>query len=249
LDLRVPDRSVSYADDMAMHFQDSICFSNVSYSYGSGSKIELNKINFRIKKGEKIGIIGPTGSGKSTLLDLIMGLLLPTQGDIFVDDAQLNSKNCPYWQRRIAHVPQSVFLSDSSVAQNIAFCVPPEEIDFRLVKAAADMAQISREIESWDSGYHTVIGERGVRLSGGQRQRIGIARALYKKASLIILDEATSALDYKTEDMVMQAIGGISDAVTIFMVAHRLSTLRNCDRIIEVSDGQIKRTGTYQEMI
>lgn len=249
LSLKVPDLSISFDHDAMMSFQDSIQLNNVSYSYEPDSKAALNEINLRIKKGEKIGVVGLTGSGKSTLLDLLMGLLEPTRGDIFIDDAQLNSKSCPHWQRRIAHVPQAIFLSDCSVAQNIAFGVPPEEIDFRLVKAAADKAQISSEIESWDDGFYTVIGERGVRLSGGQRQRIGIARALYKKADVIILDEATSALDYKTEEMVMNAIEEASDKATIIMIAHRLSTLRNCDRIIEVSDGKIKRIGNYQEMI
>jgi ABC-type multidrug transport system fused ATPase/permease subunit len=250
LSLKVPDSSSMSCDhDAMMNFQDSIRLDNVSYSYGPDSKVALNEINLRIKKGEKIGVVGLTGSGKSTLLDLLMGLLEPSRGGIFIDNAQLNSKSCPYWQRRIAHVPQAIFLSDCSVIQNIAFGVPPEEVDFHRAKVAAEKAQISSEIESWDDGYLTVIGERGVRLSGGQRQRIGIARALYKKADVIILDEATSALDYKTEEMVMNAIEEVSDKATIFMIAHRLSTLRNCDRIIEVSDGKIKRICNYQEMI
>jgi ATP-binding cassette subfamily B protein len=249
LSLKIPDRSISFDHDVIMNFQDSIRFDDVSYSYGPDSKTALNEVNLRFKKGEKIGIIGLTGSGKSTLLDLLMGLLEPTQGDIFIDNAQLNPKSCPYWQRRIAHVPQAIFLSDCSVLQNIAFGVPPEEIDFHRAKAAAEKAQISSEVESWDDGYLTVIGERGVRLSGGQRQRIGIARALYKRADVIILDEATSALDYKTEEKVMHAIEEASDKATIFMIAHRLSTLRNCDRIIEISDGKIQRICTYQEMI
>lgn len=248
LNIKIPNHASKYDPDVILNFQTSIRLNNVSYSYGSDSKIALNKINLIIKKGEKIGIIGLTGSGKSTLLDLLMGLLEPTEGDIFIDTSRLDAKNYVYWQKRLAHVPQSIFLSDSSVAQNIAFGVPAEEIDFHLVKAAADKAQISSEIESWDHGYHAVIGERGVRLSGGQRQRIGVARALYKKADVIILDEATSALDYKTEEKVIHAIEDSSDQATIFMIAHRLSTLRNCDRIIEVQDGQITRIGTYREM-
>lgn len=249
LSLKVPDRAATNDHAVTMNFQNYIQLNKVSYSYGPDSKIALNEINLKIKKGEKIGIIGLTGSGKSTLLDLIMGLLEPTAGDIFIDNTQLDSTSCPYWQKRIAHVPQAIFLSDSSVLQNIAFGVPPDEIDFSLVKAAADRAQISSEIESWEDGYRTVIGERGVRLSGGQRQRIGIARALYKKADVIIFDEATSALDFKTEEMVMHAIEKACNNATIFLIAHRLSTLRNCDRIIEILDGQIKRIGTYQEMI
>ncbi|BEI38350.1 ABC transporter ATP-binding protein [Polynucleobacter sp. HIN8] len=249
MSLKAPNQLSLNDLDIKMSFDEFIKLDNVSYSYRCDSKIILNEINLKIYRGEKIGIIGLTGGGKSTLLDLIMGLLEPTSGSIYIDNIQLNSKNCSRWQRRITHVPQGIFLSDSSVAQNIAFGVPSNEIDYRLVKAAADMAQISSEIESWKEGYRTVIGERGIRLSGGQRQRIGIARAFYKKADVIILDEATSALDLKTEEMVIHALEKTSDKFTIFMVAHRLSTLKNCDRVIEISDGHIKRIGTYQEMI
>lgn len=248
LNIKIASYAVVDGPNVILNFQDSIRLNDVSYSYVANTKTALNKINLRIKKGEKIGIIGLTGSGKSTLLDLLMGLLEPTEGDIFIDGSRLDTKNYHYWQKRVAHVPQAIFLFDSSVAQNIAFGVPAEEIDYHLVKVAANRAQISNEIESWKDGYHTVIGERGVRLSGGQRQRIGIARALYKKADVIILDEATSALDYKTEEMVIRAIENSSDQATIFMIAHRLSTLRNCDRIIEVYDGQISRIGTYHEI-
>ena len=249
LSLKVPDRAATDDHAVTMNFLDSIQLNNVSYSYRSDSKIALNEINLKIKKGEKIGVVGLTGSGKTTLLDLLMGLLEPTEGDIFIDNVKLNYKNCSYWQRKIAHVPQAIFLSDSSVAQNIAFGVPCDKIDFSLVKAAADRAQISSEIESWEDGYQTVIGERGVRLSGGQRQRIGIARALYKKTDVIVFDEATSALDYKTEELVMNDIEKAPQNATIFMIAHRLSTLRNCDRIIEISDGRISRVVSYAEFI
>lgn len=209
----------------------------------------LNGINLEIQKGAIIGVIGATGSGKSTLIDILMGLLHPTSGNLKVDNTIITETNKFGWQAKLAHVPQSIFLSDASIAENIALGIPKSDIDNDLVQESAKQAQIHESILSWNEGYSTVVGERGVRISGGQRQRIGIARALYKKASVIIFDEATSALDSETERSVMQSIVGLNKEITIIIVAHRLTTLQDCSNIIELCDGKILRQGVYNEII
>ena len=216
---------------------------NVSKKFKSGksSTQALQDINLEIKKGANIGFIGTTGSGKSTLLDIIMALLHPTAGSISVDGVIITEKNHRGWQSHIAHIPQAIFLSDATISENIAFGMPADKINYEQVEKAAKQAQIHDTIISWDNGYDTEVGERGVRLSGGQRQRIGIARALYKQAEVLILDEATSALDNATEKTVMDAIHETSKDITILMVAHRLSTLQGCDQIIELENGKIKQ--------
>lgn len=230
-------------------FQKGIQLRDLGFRYGPKSLPVLQDLNLSIPRGSRIGFIGATGSGKSTLLDVIMGLLVPTDGSVWIDDAPLEMANQRAWQSRIAHVPQSIYLSDGSIAGNIAFGVEPDQIDHERVRQAARQAQIASYIESLDAGYDTCVGERGVRLSGGQRQRIGIARALYKQAEVIIFDEATSALDNETERAVMDAIDGLGKSLTILMIAHRLSTLQRCDQIIELSHGHIVRTGTYDQMV
>ena len=202
-----------------------------------------------IFKGSKVGFIGLTGSGKSTLLDVVMGLLEPTTGSLEVDGQAIMASNQRAWQAHIAHVPQAIFLADSTIEDNIAFGVPKDQIDFLRVQQAAQKAQIADSIESWPSRYQTVVGERGIRLSGGQRQRIGIARALYKQADVIIFDEATSALDTETEQSVMQSIEGLSKDLTLLIIAHRLTTLKNCTQIVELGGGGVKRVGSYQDMV
>jgi ATP-binding cassette subfamily B protein len=196
-----------------------------------------------------VGFIGSTGAGKSTLLDIVMGLLEPTAGTLMVDGFPITAANKRGWQAHIAHVPQAIFLADTSIEENIAFGVPKNQIDFNRVKQAAQQAQISEIIETWPQKYRTFVGERGVRLSGGQRQRIGIARALYKQADVIIFDEATSALDNETEEAVMQAIDGLSNNLTILIIAHRLTTLKNCTEIVELANGAIARLGSYSKMV
>jgi ATP-binding cassette subfamily B protein len=232
-----------------LEFRKTIKFQRVGFSYANDERLILDDLNLTIFKGSRIGIIGSTGSGKSTLIDLLMGLLKPTYGDISVDDLPMTDLNRQSWQRMIAHVPQSIYLTDTTVAENIAFGVPFAEIDMERVQLAAQQAQIDGFIESRPNGYQSLLGERGVYLSGGQRQRIGIARALYKQASILVFDEATSALDAKTEQEVMQAIEGLSENLTILIIAHRLTTLKNCTQIVELSDGRIKRTGTYQDIV
>ena len=181
-------------------------------------------------------MIGRTGSGKSTLLDILMGLLIPTTGEIKIDNKKITSSNRQQWQKHIAHVPQAIFLADNTVEENIAFGVPKDEIDIERVRLAAQQAQIAETIESWPKQYQTFVGERGILLSGGQRQRIGIARALYKRADVIIFDEATSALDNDTERAVMQAIEALSKDLTLLIIAHRLTTLKNCTQIVDLSN-------------
>ena len=209
----------------------------------------MDDINLNIPKGTKIGFIGSTGSGKSTIIDILMGLLEPTEGKILVDGQPLNHELYRAWQSTIAHVPQSIFLADTTISGNIAFGIPTKQIDYDRVKLAAKQARLAEFIESRPEGYNAIVGERGVRLSGGQRQRIGIARALYKQASVLVFDEATSALDNDTEQSVMQAIDGLSYDMTIFIVAHRLTTLKNCDFIVQLESGKISNKYTYEQLI
>jgi ABC-type bacteriocin/lantibiotic exporter with double-glycine peptidase domain len=216
----------------------SIRLESVCFSYGLEMPKVLNGFDLEISRGERIGLTGCTGSGKSTLVDLLMGLLKPTGGRLLVDGMDLYDPTQPHlltaWRAGVAHVPQSIYLADSSIAENIAFGVPRHQIDFNRVKMAAEKARVASYIASTPKGYQTFVGERGIRLSGGQRQRIGIARALYKSANLLVLDEATSALDNRTEEEVMQSVYSLGTDVTVIMIAHRLSTLANCTRIIEL---------------
>lgn len=246
LDQQQPDdarQSVS----KPLAFQETISFENVCFRYDDDSWV-LEDINLTIAKGTRIGFVGITGSGKSTLLDLQMSLLEPTKGRILVDGEPINSENRHAWQSAIAHVPQSIFLADTTIAENIAFGVPVDEIDMDRVYQAAKQAQISGFIENSPEGYNAFVGERGIRLSGGQRQRIGIARALYKKASVLIFDEATSALDSDTEKEVMNAIENLNRDLTILIIAHRLSTLKNCDMIVRLDSGKIAPESVPDDM-
>ena len=243
------DPFIEIKELLALPFRNYIKLNNVSYQFPSTERRVLNQINLNIKKGGRIGFIGTTGSGKSTLMDLIMGLVSPSLGEISVDNAAIDQSNIKKWQKNIAHVPQTIYLADVTIAENIAFGLPKSEVDYRRVMEAARQAKISDFIESLPDGFKTVFGERGVRLSGGQKQRIGIARALYKKSSVIIFDEATSALDEKTEKEVMDAINELSSELTILIVAHRITTLSRCEMIVELDDGFIKRICSYKELI
>lgn len=227
-------------------FQDSIRFDNVYFHYGDKGPWVIDGANLNIKKGTRVGFIGSTGSGKSTVLDLLMYLLEPTQGKIWVDDQIIDNKLQRAWQRAIAHVPQSIYLADTTIAENIAFGVPIDQIDLDRVRQAASQAQIVEFIENSPEGYHTFVGERGIRLSGGQRQRIGIARALYKQATVLVFDEATSALDNVTEEAVMSSIENLNRDLTILMIAHRITTLKNCDMIVQLERGKIVAQGSYE---
>jgi len=249
LDQPLVEDGGSSCTPVGIRFNQAIRLDGVSFRYSPQAPLVLRNLSIALPKGERVGFIGATGSGKSTLLDILMGLLQPTEGCMLIDEVALSGGNRRAWQAHIAHVPQTIFLSDATIAENIAFGVPRDEVDLERVKTAARQAQISEVIESWSEQYDTLVGERGVKFSGGQRQRIGIARALYKQADVIIFDEATSALDNETERAVMQAIDGLGNHLTILIVAHRLTTLKNCSQIIELHNGELKRVGSYADIV
>jgi len=230
-------------------FNKKIELEDISFTYHNGEHLVLKDINLSIHRGDKIGIVGESGSGKSTLVDIIMGLLQPTAGTLTVDDIKIDLNNCKSWQLQIAHVPQSIFLIDGSLEENIAFGIPRDEINLMAVRRSAKQAKILDLIDSSSDTEVVKVGERGVRLSGGQRQRVGIARALYKNAQILIFDEATSALDIETEKNIMDSIDGLSEDLTLIIIAHRLDILSRCSKIVEVSNGAIKSVSTYKEFI
>ena len=225
----------------------------VHFSYGMDQPEVLRGLDLEIRRGERVGLIGSTGSGKSTTTDVLMGLLEPTEGAVLVDGHDLHdpahSGFLLSWRAAIAHVPQSIYLADSSIAENIAFGVPRDKIDMARVRKAAMQAQIAKFIESSSEGYESFVGERGIRLSGGQRQRIGIARALYKEASVLVFDEATSALDTDTEQALMESINQLTRDLTIVMIAHRLTTVQCCDRLLRLSEGSVSADGPPHEVL
>lgn len=232
-----------------MPFERAVTFRNVEFRYADGGALVLDGIDLEIARGSRVGFVGRTGSGKSTIMDLTMGLLRPTGGSIEVDGVPLDEGNLASWQAQIAHVPQHIYLSDESFAENVAFGVPEREIDHDRVVAACRKADIHDFIAAQPDGYGSHVGERGVRLSGGQRQRIGIARALYKKSSLLVLDEATSALDEETEAAVIAAVERLGRGHTILMIAHRVSTLRGCDVVFRLDGGRIVQRGGFAEVV
>ncbi len=224
---------------------------NVCFAYKGVKNNTLNNINLTIKKGEKLGIIGESGSGKSTLLDIIMGLLTPTKGKLYLDGFDLHARKnrnlLLEWRSGLSHVPQNIYLSDSNFEENIALGSSNLKTNQEKLKLAAKKAQLSSFIDSLDKKYKSEIGEDGIKLSGGQRQRIGIARAMYKNSNFLILDEATSALDTKTEKALMKNIDQLSEDITIILVSHRLSSLKNCDKIITIENGKIISLGIPEE--
>lgn len=234
-----PEFFNSRSNQSELKFDGQIRFENILFSYPGNPKLIFNGLNLTIKKGQRVGVIGATGSGKSTFLDILMGLLWVQRGMFVVDDVPVTKETMPLWRRRVAHVPQSIYLADGSIAENIAFGCPFSEIDMDLVKKVAHEAKLDAVIEALPRKYDSNVGERGVMLSGGQRQRIGIARALYKQADVIVLDEATSALDEGTEEDLMQNIYDLNPELTLVIVAHRLSTLKGCSRILKIDDGVV----------
>lgn len=228
-------------EPVALTLAKSIRLKDIYFRYPQSERMIIQGMNLDIKAGERIGIIGSTGSGKSTTIDILMGLLTPSSGMLEIDGINLYAgnfgKSIQAWRSSISHVPQSIYLADCSIAENVAFGIPPAEIDLQRVKYASKVAQIAGFIESLPEGYSTFVGERGVRLSGGQRQRIGIARALYRETPVLIFDEATSALDDETEGRLMQSIHTLSRKITLIMIAHRLTTLKRCDRIFKIENG------------
>lgn len=233
-----------------MPLKESIRLKDVDFRYAVDAPLVLDGLDLTIPKGAHVGIVGATGAGKSTVLDILMALLEPSGGELLVDGVAITTAaRRKAWQRAIGHVPQSIYLADASIAENIAFGVPRAEIEMDRVRQAARQAQLAEFVESRPEGYGAQVGERGIRLSGGQRQRIGIARALYKRASVLVLDEATSALDNVTEQCLMEAIDTLDRNLTIVMIAHRLTTVRRCDTIVELRGGKIVAQGAYIELL
>ncbi len=236
------ERFFSIDKNKIFNFKSYLELKNVCFKYHGSENLILKRINLKILKGERIGIVGETGCGKSTLLDILLGLSEPSNGEFVVDGINIyknkDDSTVQYWRNIVSHVPQNIFLADASFAENIAFGIPKAEIDILRVKKSAKKAQIANYIEDTKNGYKTIVGERGIKLSGGQKQRIAIARALYKNSKILVFDEATSALDSKTENSIISSIEILSKEITIIMVAHRLSTLKKCDRLIFMDKGQ-----------
>jgi ABC-type multidrug transport system fused ATPase/permease subunit len=223
---------------------------DVSYGYPNAARPALHQLSLTIQAFSTVGIVGSTGSGKTTTVDLVLGLLRPREGSILADDVEITDERVRAWQRSLGYVPQQIFLADETVAGNIAFGLPAREIDRAAVERAARIANLHDfVIGELPDGYETKVGERGVRLSGGQRQRIGIARALYHDPDVLILDEATSALDNLTEQAVMEAVHRLGSRKTIVLIAHRLTTVRNCDCIYLLEQGRLMASGPYEELI
>jgi len=229
-------------------FKNTLTFKDISFSYPGTKKKALDKINLDIHPGQFIGLVGSSGSGKSTLADVFLGLLKPTSGEIIIDNEILSDLDLRQWQNNIGAVSQSIFLSDSSIKENIAFGLRHDEIIDEKVILAARLANLSDFIGTLPEGLKTNVGERGIQLSGGQRQRIGIARALYNNASILVFDEATSALDGLTEKKVMDAIYNLSGSKTIITIAHRLATIKKCDLIYLLDEGKIIDSGKYDDL-
>jgi ABC-type multidrug transport system fused ATPase/permease subunit len=233
-------------------FNRELTLERIGFSYAVSSEFSLKEINLHILKNTTIGLIGETGCGKTTLVDIIMGLLPPSSGSILVDGTPVAvpGPDLEAWQRNFGYVPQQIYLSDDTVAANIAFGIPGDMRDNTAVERAARVANLHNFIVSeLSSGYDTLVGERGIRLSGGQRQRIGIARSLYHDPNILVMDEATSALDSITEGVVMEAIHNLLHSKTIIIIAHRLSTVRECDNICLMEKGLVTAQGTYDELL
>lgn len=245
LQLEIPPHQ---PEEMQLAMSGNVVLQNVTFIYNGTTNPSLDDVSLTIHKGETVGLIGPSGSGKSTLVDVILGLLHPSSGDLFLDGQSIQN-NLRSWQNQIGYVPQAIFLSDDTLRRNIAFGLADQKIDNSAVARAVKSARLSEFIESLPDGLETIVGERGVRLSGGQRQRIGIARALYHNPQVIVLDEATSALDGITESEVMDAIDALKGSKTVVIVAHRLSTVENCDRIFRMEAGKLVETGTPTEIL
>jgi ABC-type multidrug transport system fused ATPase/permease subunit len=228
--------------------RDEIRFKDVSFQYAPERRWALESVDLRIAARSTVGFVGANGSGKTTLMDLLAGLLLPTKGELLIDGVALNAADRAAWHARIAYVPQSIFLLDASIAENIAFGILQNAIDWRRMVQAARLAQLEDFIASLPEGYEHRVGERGIRLSGGQRQRIGIARALYKEASVLLMDEATTALDGLTEAELMSALGALRGRCTIVLIAQRMSTVRSCDVIFQLDNGRITGSGSHDDL-
>jgi ABC-type multidrug transport system fused ATPase/permease subunit len=232
-----------------LHPKEKIALENITFTYPGKTEPALSQLSLLIPANTVTGIVGPSGSGKSTLIDILLSLIDPQDGQLMVDSHIINNDNRRSWQNSIGFVPQSIFLSEGTIAENIAFGIPKKQIDLEQVQKVLKLAHLSELVESLDDGIDAKVGERGVQLSGGQRQRIGIARALYNKAEVLVFDEATSSLDGITEKMIMDAIDNFTGQKTIILIAHRLKTVQKCDQIFYINNGKVAGHGTYQELI
>lgn len=233
-----------------LNFQNKIELRNIHFSYNNSHKKLIQSLNLKIPAFSTVGFVGITGAGKTTTIDLILGLLTPEQGEILVDSKLITKSNMASWQNKIGYVPQNIFLADDTIISNIAFGIPAQEVDLNAIERAARMANIHNFIiNELENGYQTLVGDRGIRLSGGQRQRIGIARALYHDPEILVLDEATNSLDTLTEDVILEAIHELTRKKTIIIIAHRISTLQECDMIFVLKDGKIIASDTYQALL
>jgi len=231
----------------ALRFDKTIELKDVYYQYPNAKKSVLNGISLIIPKQYSVGLVGPSGAGKTTIIDVIVGLLMPAQGEVLIDGKGIKD-NLANWQRMIGYIPQNIYLSDDTIRRNVAFGLTNEEIDEEQVWSALASAQLEKFVKSLPEGLDTFIGERGIRLSGGQRQRIGIARALYHNPEVLIMDEGTASLDNETEWEIMQAVRNLCGTKTIIIVAHRLGTVKSCDRLYFIRDGEVIDYGRYEEL-
>lgn len=237
-------------NQLSLPFNKSIELKNISFSYNLKNRSIIKNVSFKIPAFSKVGIVGATGSGKSTVIDIILGLLTPNHGNLYVDDIKIDKNNLSSWQKKIGYVPQQIYLSDESIISNIALGTDKDKIDYNQIVKVSKIANLHEFIDKeLPNKYDTLVGERGVRLSGGQRQRIGIARALYHKPSILVLDEATSALDNLTENSVLEAVLNFGKNITILLVAHRLTTVKNCDNIFFFEKGKMIANGNFNELI
>jgi len=233
-----------------MPFNTSLQLKDISYNYPNTNESVICDFSLSIKHNTSVGLIGPTGAGKTTLVDIILGLLTPQEGEFSVDGAKIDENNILNWQKNLGYVPQHIYLSDDTIINNIAFGIPDEKIDRKAVKHAARISNLHDFIISeLPNGYETIVGERGIRLSGGERQRVGIARALYHDPEVLVLDEATSSLDGITETAVLEAVNNVAKLKTVIIIAHRLTTVKDCDIIYLVDKGKITAQGTYDELM
>jgi ABC-type multidrug transport system fused ATPase/permease subunit len=247
LKLAAPEPAIR-TTDQGRRFYREIRLTDVAYSYPGADTPALHGLTLAIKKGESVGFIGSSGSGKSTLVDVILGLLPPSNGSVLVDGQDIQEQ-LRTWQDQIGYVPQSIYLTDDTLRRNVAFGIPDEHIDDAAVQRAIRDAQLEEFVGGLPNGVESIVGERGIRLSGGQRQRIGIARALYHDPSVLVMDEATSALDATTESGVMEAVTALRGSKTILIVAHRLTTVGQCDRIYRLESGTVVAEGVPAKML
>lgn len=245
----LPEIKKSKIENLNIKIEKDITIQNLSYTYPFSKTKIIKKLDMKIPARQTVGIIGKSGSGKTTTIDLILGLLRPSEGEIYVDNFLIDKNNIENWQSNVGYVPQQTFLIDDTISSNIAFGVKKEKIDFNQVKKVAMIANLDSFItKELENGYSTIIGERGIRLSGGQRQRIGIARALYSNPNLLILDEATNALDKKTEKVILDALKKLKSKITIIIISHHLSTLRDTDKIFVMEQGIVKSISSYERL-